>query len=169
MSLKYIEYEKVEAVKPEWLWSGSIRLGRVTLITGMGGVGKSTLTYKIAAAVTTAAPLLGQNSALLPPSYCIIQNSEDEPFEDTLPQLEQLGADISKIRTIGADGEQLTLLDSRFEEAVAELGAKLLVIDPYTTFLGRTSMYSPQSIRSALNHLQEIAQRHKCAVLLVVT
>jgi hypothetical protein len=97
----------------------------------------------------------------------LIQNSEDEPHEDTLPQLKHFGADTGKVRTIMTDGEPLTLLDPRFEEAVAELSAKLLVIDPYTTFLGASSMYSPQSMRSALNRLQEIAQKHRCAVVLV--
>ena len=167
MALKYLEYEKAKTVKPEWLWPGFIRLGKVCLITGEGGVGKSTLTYKLIAAVTTGAILPGQDETNIKPSFCLVQNSEDEPFEDTLPQLKHFGADMGKVRSIEADGEPLTLLDPRFEEAVSELGAKLLVIDPYTTFLGTSNMYSPQSIRSALNRLQEIAQKYKCAVVLV--
>ncbi|MCL2053212.1 MAG: AAA family ATPase [Oscillospiraceae bacterium] len=167
MALKYLKYEEAETAKPEWLWPGFIRLGKVCLITGEGGVGKSTLTYKLIAAVTTGKILPGQEEANIAPSFCLIQNSEDEPHEDTLPQLKHFGADISKVRSIEADGEPLTLLDPRFEEAVAELNAKLLVIDPYTTFLGTSSMYSPPSMRNALNRLQEIAQKHKCAVVLV--
>ena len=167
MAIKYLEYEKAETVKPEWLWPGFIRIGKATLITGEGGVGKSTLTYKLIAAVTTGNPLPGQDETTIPPSFCLVQNSEDEPFEDTLPQLKHFGADISKVRSIEADGEPLTLLDPRFEEAIAELGAKLLILDPYTTFLGASSMYSPQSMRVALNRLQEIAQKYKCSIVLV--
>jgi len=167
MALKYLEYDKAEIVQPEWMWPGFIRLGKVCLITGEGGVGKSTLTYKLIAAITMGAPFPGQDEATVPPSFCLVQNSEDEPFEDTLPQLKHFGADTSKVRSIMADGDPLTLLDPRFEEAVAELGAKLLVIDPYTTFLGSSNMYSPQSMRNALNRLQEIAQKHKCSVILV--
>ena len=167
MPLKYLEYDKAKTVKPEWLWPGFIRLGKVCLITGEGGMGKSTLTYKLIAAITTGDVLPGQEATTIPPSFCLIQNSEDEPLEDTLPQLKHFGADISKVRSIEADGEPLTLLDQRFEEAVAELGAKLLVLDPYTTFLGTSSMYSPQAMRNALNRLQEIAQKYKCAVVLV--
>jgi hypothetical protein len=166
-TIKYLEYDKAETAKPEWLWPGFIRLGKVCLITGEGGMGKSTLTYKLIAAVTTGEPLPGQDEASVPPSLCIIQNSEDEPFEDTLPQLRHFGADVGKVRSIMPGDEPLTLLDPRFEAAVAELNAKLLVVDPYTTFLGASSMYSPQSMRNALNRLQEIAQRHKCAVVLV--
>lgn len=167
MALKYLEYDKAETVQPEWLWPGFIRLGKVTLITGEGGMGKSTLTYKLIAAITTGDTLPGQDETTIPPSFCLVQNSEDEPLEDTLPQLKYFGADISKVRSIEADGEPLTLLDPRFEEAVAELGAKLLVLDPYTTFLGTSSMYSPQAMRNALNHLQEVAQKYKCAIVLV--
>ena len=167
MAIKYLEYDKAEAAKPEWLWPGFIRLGKVCLITGEGGVGKSTLTYKLVAAVTRGEALPGQDDTSIAPSFCLIQNSEDEPLEDTLPQLTHFGADTGKVRSIEADGEPLTLLDPRFEEAVAELNAKLLIIDPYTTFLGTSSMYSPQSMRNALNRLQEIAQKHKCAVVLV--
>ena len=167
MALKYLEYDKAETIKPEWLFPGFIRLGKVTLITGEGGTGKSTFTYKLIAAITTGGLLPGQDEATVPPSFCLVQNSEDEPFEDTLPQLEHFGADTSKVRSIMTDGDPLTLLDPRFEEAVAELGAKLLVIDPYTTFLGSSSMYSPQAMRTALNRLQEIAQKYKCAVILV--
>jgi len=49
-----------EPVKPEWLWPGFIRIGKVCLIIGEGGVGKSTLTYKLIAAVTTGTLLPGQ-------------------------------------------------------------------------------------------------------------
>ena len=167
MALKYLEYEKAEAAKPEWLWPGFIRLGKVCLITGEGGVGKSTLTYKLIAAVTTGEALPGQDMADIEPSFCIIQNSEDDPFEDTLPQLEHFGADTGKVRSIMVADEPLTLIDPRLEEAVAELKAKLLVIDPYTTFLGSSSMYSPQSMRNTLNRLQDLAQKYKCAVVLV--
>ena len=134
MAIKYLEYDKTEVVQPIWLWPGFIREGKVALITGEGGVGKSTLSYKLIAAVTTGSPLPGQEEATMPPSFCIVQNSEDEPREDTLPQLRHFGADTSKVRSIEADGEPLTLTDPRFEEAVAELGAKLLILDPYTTF-----------------------------------
>lgn len=167
MALKYLEYEKAEAAKPEWLWEGFIRLGKVCLITGEGGVGKSTLTYKLIAAVTTGEALPGQDNSNIKPSFCIIQNSEDDPLEDTLPQLKHFGADMGKVRSIMADDEPLTLLDPRLEEAIAELNVKLVAIDPYTTFLGASSMYSPQSMRTALNRLQELAQKHKCAVVLV--
>ncbi|MCL1878386.1 MAG: AAA family ATPase [Defluviitaleaceae bacterium] len=167
LEIKYFEYEKAKAVKPEWLWSGFMRLGKVCLITGQGGVGKSTLTYKLIKAITRGEPLPGQDKANVPPSFCIVQNSEDEEEEDTLPQLEYFDADMSKVRTIEAEGIPITLLDPRLEIAVEELGAKLLVLDPYTTYLGETNMYSPQSMRKALNHLQGIAQKHKCAVVLV--
>jgi len=167
MALKYIEYENLEIEKPEWLWPGFFRFGKVCLMTGEGGMGKSTLTYKLVAAVTTGAVLPGQEKPSVPPSFCIIQNSEDVPREDTLPQLIHFGADVSKVRSIETDGEPLTLLDPRFEEAVADLNAKLLIIDPYTAFLGNSSMYSPQSMRNVLNRLQDIAQKHKCCVILV--
>jgi len=167
MALKYIEYEKLEVVKPEWLWSGFFRFGKVCLMTGEGGMGKSTLTYKLVAAVTTGAVLPGQEKPSVPPSFCIIQNSEDIPSEDTLPQLIHFGADVSKVRSIDTEGEPLTLLDPRFEEAVADLNAKLLIIDPYTAFLGNSSMYSPQAMRNVLNHLQDIAQKYKRCVILI--
>ena len=64
MPLKYLEYEKAEAAKPEWLWPGFIRLGKVCLITGEGGVGKSTLTYKLIAAVTTGEALPGNEKPI---------------------------------------------------------------------------------------------------------
>ena len=110
MAIKYLEYDKTEVVQPVWLWPGFIREGKVALITGEGGVGKSTLSYKLIAAVTTGSPLPGQEEATIPPSFCIVQNSEDEPREDTLPQLRHFGADTSKVRSIEADGEPLGTL-----------------------------------------------------------
>ena len=94
--LKIVAMSEVETEKVDWLWKPYIPYGKITIIQGDGGYGKTTMSLVIAAAVTTGGTLPSCDNNI-EPSQVIIQNAEDNAADTIRPRLEQLGANISKI------------------------------------------------------------------------
>ena len=138
----------IAEVKPEpvnWLWPGRIALGKVSLIFGEPGIGKSQLSLDIAARVSKGAPWPDRGQA--PAGDVVILASEDGIADTVRPRLDVAGADVGRIHFVeavkGTDGGHLTfdlaahLRD--LEVKMAELAGRtrLVIIDPITSFMGR--------------------------------
>ena len=159
---------KMSDIRPEpvdWLWEPYIPSGAITLIQGDGGMGKTTVSLAIAAAVTTGDALPGGSRAV--PANVIIQNSEDSYAQTIRPRLEQLGADCGMIHVIDEDEKALSLSDERIGQTLIRTGAKLLLLDPVQAYLGGANMNSVGGVRPLMKRLGMVAARHGCAVLLV--
>lgn len=166
--LKLTRISDIKSEPVDWLWEPYIPSGAISLLQGDGGLGKTTLSLVIAAAITKGEPLPGQFvSTPTPPANVIIQNGEDSFTRTIKPRLEQLGADCSRIFTIDEKEMPLSFADARIEEAIVQTEAKLIILDPVQAFFGRANMNAANSVRPVMKQLGAVAEWTDCAVLLV--
>ena len=174
-----INLEEVVATPVEWLWDKRIPLGRITLLVGKPGQGKSFLTCDFAARVTTGTPW--PDGSPCHKGSVLMLTLEDDPADTIRPRLDAMHADVARVRILKAvnyrdiDGAPrqrgLTLADLPvIEKALESLSdCRLLVIDPIGDFLGgRVDSHRDNEIRAVLTPLAELARRRKVAVLVVM-
>lgn len=168
VELKLIHMEDVVSKEVEWLWYPYIPYGKITIIEGDPGEGKTTLVLKLAAALSRGLPLPCDDDKEYEPIHIIYQTAEDE-IEDTIkPRLEKAGADCSMIRVIDETDKELSMTDDRLEQAIIETGARLIILDPIQAYIGATvDMHRANEIRPVLKHLGTIAEKHNCAIILI--
>ena len=165
-----LQFEYFSSVKPrkvEWLWYPYIPYGKITVIQGDPGEGKSTFVINVAALLTNGTKMPdGVGGGI---SQTVIYQCAEDDIADTIkPRLVAAGADCSKIAYIIDDNNELTFEDTRIEEVLAKTGARLLVIDPIQAFLVQDSdMQSAARMRTALGKLADVAAKYQCAVVLV--
>lgn len=168
VELKLIHMEDVVSKEVEWLWYPYIPYGKITIIEGDPGEGKTTLVLKLAAALSRGLPLPCDDDKEYEPIHIIYQTAEDG-IEDTIkPRLEKAGADCSMIRVIDETDKELSMTDDRLEQAIIETKARLIILDPIQAYIGATvDMHRANEIRSVLKHLGIIAEKHNCAIILI--
>lgn len=168
VELKLIHMEDVVSKEVEWLWHPYIPYGKITIIEGDPGEGKTTLVLKLAAALSRGLPLPCDDDKEYEPIHIIYQTAEDG-IEDTIkPRLEKAGADCSMIRVIDETDKELSMTDDRLEQAIIETGARLIILDPIQAYIGATvDMHRANEIRPVLKHLGIIAEKHNCAIILI--
>jgi len=154
----------------EWLWPGWIPLGKLTVLDGDPGVGKSTLLLDLAARLSRDG--LMPDGAVGPVASSVILSAEDGDEDTIKPRLAAAGGVAKRLFTLAAvtgdDGEErppeVPLDLSAIEAAVAESGARLLVIDPLMAFLTGDAGRD-QDVRRALHKLARLAERRNCALV----
>ena len=168
VELKLIHMEDVVSKEVEWLWYPYIPYGKITIIEGDPGEGKTTLVLKLAAALSRGLPLPCDDDKEYEPIHIIYQTAEDG-IEDTIkPRLEKAGADCYMIRVIDETDKELSMTDDRLEQAIIETGARLIILDPIQAYIGATvDMHRANEIRPVLKHLGIIAEKHNCAIILI--
>lgn len=168
VELKLIHMEDVVSKEVEWLWYPYIPYGKITIIEGDPGEGKTTLVLKLAAALSRGLPLPCDDDKEYEPIHIIYQTAEDG-IEDTIkPRLEKAGADCSMIRVIDETDKELSMTDDRLEQAIIETKARLIILDPIQAYIGATvDMHRANEIRPVLKYLGIIAEKHNCAIILI--
>ena len=169
---------RVADVEPErvrWLWRGRLALGKLTLLEGDPGTGKSTLYAEIAAIISRGRPFPDQAETPVEPGNVVIVTCEDSIADTIRPRLDAAGADPRRIFVLrevqGADGPRAPVLPqdaALIEQAVRDVGACLLIVDPLSAHVDASvNMYRDQDVRRVLTILAGIAERCNCAVLAV--
>ena len=142
-----INMQDIEVEDVNWLWYPYIPFGKITVVQGDPGNGKTTFILAVSSIVTNGLsfPATNENTA---PANIIYQTAEDGLADTIKPRLLQYGADCSKVFVIDDSLKQLTLDDGRIEESVNKVNAKVLVIDPLQAFLGAdVDMHRANEIR----------------------
>ena len=162
------EYYSNVAPKPvDWLWYPYIPFGKLTVIQGDPGEGKSTFILNIVSCLTNGHPM-PDGYKTDRPCVAIYQCAEDGIADTIRPRLEQAGADCKKVAYIIDDDIALTLEDGRIESAIKETGAGVFIVDPIQAFMPPNSdMQSATKMRLVLRKLANIAEQNHCAVILV--
>lgn len=162
-------------VQPEavtWLWPGRIARGKLTLLVGDPGVGKSMLTIDLAARISRGAAFPDGSQA--PGGAVIVLTAEDGVADTVRPRLDAMMGDptrvfvLTGIRT-SADSTpghfQLTTDLPHLEHAITEHNAVLVVIDPLSAYLGEKDSYKDAEVRRVLGPLSMMAERTGVAVV----
>lgn len=160
-------YSNITPKSVDWFWYPYIPYGKLTLIQGDPGEGKSTFVLNLAALLSQGRPM--PDGSIIPePGVAIYQCAEDGVADTIKPRLEQAGADCKKVAYIIDDDIALTLEDGRIESALYETGAKLFIIDPIQAFIPPDSdMQNAAKMRAVLRKLAKTAEKYQCAVILV--
>ena len=158
-----------------WLWQKRIPRGKLVVIGGDPGLGKSYLTLDIAARVSLGGPW--PDGGMSPKGDVLLVSAEDGLADTIEPRLDLLGADVSKIHAISTtlkdDGQDIPLSLSehlgQLEDAIVQKKALLLVLDPILAFTGKkTDTYKTSDVRAVLAPLAAMAERTNCAVVSVL-
>ena len=165
-NLKLINMRDVEVDPICWLWYPFIPYGKVTIIQGDPGEGKTTLVLQIIARLTKGESIIDEDESL--PINVIYQTAEDGLADTIKPRLLAANADCSKVLVIDDSDMPLTMRDARLEQAIIETNAKLVVLDPIQGFLGAdVDMHRANEIRPIMKHISELAEKYKCAIILI--
>ena len=160
--LKIITVEEVE-----WLWYPYIPFGKLTIIHGDGGEGKTTLILQLAALLSRGEKL-PCDSTEREPIKVIYQTAEDGLGDTIKPRLLAGNADCSQIKVIDESEATLTMLDERIEKAIVETGARALILDSVQAYIGaKVDMNRANEVRAILSQLGRIAGQYRCAIILV--
>ena len=166
--MKLIKMNEVQAQKVSWLWYPYIPYGKITLIQGDPGDGKTTFVLAIAALLTNGKPMPESEDTAAMPVTVIYQTAEDGLADTIKPRLEEVSADCSRVIVIDESEQALTLSDSRIEQAIIKTNAKLLILDPLQAYLGNNvDMHRANEIRPIFKALAGVAERTGCAILII--
>ena len=165
--LKIISMDEVPVEEVEWLWYPYIPFGKLTIIHGDGGEGKTTLILQLAALLSRGEKL-PCDSTEREPIKVIYQTAEDGLGDTIKPRLLADNADCSQIKVIDESEATLTMLDERIEKAIVETGARVLILDPVQAYIGaKVDMNRANEVRAILSQLGQIAGQYRCAIILV--
>ena len=165
-TVEIIRMSEVDTQTVEWLWKPYIPLGKVTIVQGNPGEGKTTFALRLAAACTTGREL--PNMKPLPPFQVIYQTAEDGLGDTVKPRLMEAEADLDRVLVIDEAKRELTLSDERIEKAITQNGARLIILDPIQAYMGeKTDMNRANEVRPMFRRLADVAERTGCAVILI--
>ena len=165
-TVKIIRMSDVELTPVEWLWEPYLPFGKLSVLQGNPGEGKTYFAMHLAAACTNGKLL--PNMERMEPFNVIYQTAEDGLGDTVKPRLIEAGADLDRVLVIDDSDVQLTLSDERIEKAIVENNARLVIIDPIQAYLGAdVDMNRANEVRPIFMRLGQVAQRTGCAILLI--
>ena len=171
----------VEPQDVAWLWHPYIPLGKLTLLEGDPGLGKTFISLTLAAAITRGWPLLSQTGAPgddLEPADVLYMSAEDGLADTLRPRLDAADADVSRVHALTGfqvgEGDEAIMGAVNLgdipvlEQALEQTKAKLVIIDPLQAFLGAgVDMHRANEVRPLLSALGNLAEKYSCAVVCI--
>ena len=165
--LEIVRASEIEPRQVEWLWYPYIPFGKVTIIDGDPGEGKSMYVLALAALLTRGDPLPLSDQRHSPMDV-IYQNTEDDADDTVVPRFIRAGGDRERLLFISEEKKGLTFADGRLVQAIRQTGARLLILDPLVSYIGAdTALNSANEVRAQFNHLIHAAKETGCAILIV--
>lgn len=166
--------DQTEITSVNWLWKPFIPFGKVSMLEGNGGDGKTTLMLTIAAMLSRGITPPTLKNGVLDPSETIepittfFVTNEDGVGDMTIPRYIRAGGDRSKLAYSGELEHHLTLNEKELYEIINETGARLLIIDPLQSFLPQgINIGNMTQMRSVFSMLTKIAQATDCAIVII--
>jgi hypothetical protein len=176
----FIQASKVKTHHVDWLWPNRIPLGTLSLLVGIGGVSKSVLSLYMAAQISTGRPW-ADSSVPQKSGSTVILSAEDDPSITIVPRLKATGANADKIFILR--GKKVTLPDGTVGNTFlynlskdmdlihldntlkAVPDPRLVIIDPYTAYMGGADSNSNTDVRSFLHPLAALAADHNISIV----
>lgn len=176
-------YSQIEGRSIEWLWDQRIAFGKLTIIDGDPGQGKSMLTVDLAARVSQGWKMPDDSRGLATGAGVIFITPEDDPDDTIQPRLLRAGADLTRVYDLstapmgklspddeGYEAERDFMIREdleRLEEMIEDTGARLVIIDPITSVLGDHDMYRDNEVRALLSPLRRLLKKKNVAGVIV--
>jgi hypothetical protein len=167
----------VEPEKVIWNWKPYLPQGKVVIIDGDGGVGKTSLLLDIVARMTTGRDMPHDSKAKK--GGAVYVSFEDGIADTIVPRLRKMNADLTKIVSIkdvtvigddGIDIRPFSLADDipLLRHAVESVDAKVVIVDPiFSALEGSIDSYKDQAVRRALSPLVSFAEETGVTVVMV--
>lgn len=154
----------------KWLWYPYLPLGKIVLMQGDPGQGKTTLALFIAAIISSGQQFYDETPfGVRVPATVIYQTAEDGLADTIKPRLESMKPDFKNIFVIDEDKQGLTLADSRIEAVLIDKSPKLFVIDPLQAYLGAdVDMHKANQVRPIMSKIGALAEKYSCTFLFIV-
>ncbi|NYF80574.1 AAA family ATPase [Granulicella arctica] len=171
-SVSLLQGSEIQETPITWLWDGYLPQGKLTLLAGAGGTGKSTLAFSITATITTAG-LWPDGTRCNQAGNVLIWSSEDDPADTIKPRLMAVNADPTRYGIISGTIDEHGIRDAfdagrdmdSLREAVKSIGGiKLLIIDPIVTAV-TGDMHKANDVRRSLQAIVDFAAEMNCAVI----
>lgn len=156
-------YSKIESKSVEWLWYPYIPYGKITIIQGDPGEGKTSLALYLTSILSNGGEIPIAKT-ITQQEIVIYQNAEDGVADTIKPRLERFKANCDKVCYLRNGVERAI---DNLENAIAETGARMVILDPIQAFLGDTDLQRANNIRPIMTRLSRIAEEKKCAIILV--
>jgi putative DNA primase/helicase len=164
----------------EWLWQGRVAIGKLTLIAGEPGLGKSQITLRVAATVTNGDKWPNCENDHAPTGSVIILSAEDGLADTTRPRFDAAGGDASRVGVIRAIETKIdsgAVMRSSFNlasdlalleaEIIRRGDVRLVIIDPVSSYMGKTDSHKNTDVRGILEPIGDMAERLRVAVLAI--
>ena len=165
--LQMIKMSEIQSQEVSWLWYPFIPYGKLTIIQGDPGDGKTTLVLNIAAWLSKGEGL-DSEMKLSEPVNVIYQSAEDGLADTVKPRLELAGADCERILVIDEKEKSLSMVDERLEKAIVQTKARMLILDPIQAYLGGgMDMNRANEAKDMTKELGALAEKHQCAIVLI--
>ncbi len=165
--LQMIKMSEIQSQEVSWLWYPFIPYGKLTIIQGDPGDGKTTLVLNIAAKLSRGEGL-DSDMKLSKPVNVIYQSAEDGLADTVKPRLELAGADCERILVIDEKEKSLSMVDERLEKAIVQTRARMLILDPIQAYLGGgMDMNRANEARDMTKKLGALAEKYQCAIVLI--
>jgi putative DNA primase/helicase len=160
-------------IKPEainWLWNGWLAVGKMHILGGAPGTGKTTISMSLAATVTTGGSWPDKTQS--PVGNVVIWSGEDDPADTLVPRLTLSGADLSRVHfiaEISENGDRRAFDPARDMEPLrrklVDIGdVRLLIIDPIVSAIVGDS-HKNAEVRRGLQPLVDLAASVRCSLL----
>nr|MBQ6243007.1 AAA family ATPase [Lachnospiraceae bacterium] len=165
--LQYEYFSSIRQRTVEWLWYPYIPYGKLTVLQGDPGEGKSTFMLNIAALLTRGKDM-PDGFPISGPQQVVYQTAEDNLADTVKPRLIAANADCSRIAYIIDEDEPLTIEDARIEKVIRSTQARLFILDPLQAYLSSDSdMFFAGKMRQMLKKLADIGAKYNCAMVLI--
>lgn len=154
-----------------WLWRDWLARGKLHLLAGAPGQGKTTIALAFAATVTSGGRW--PNGASCKPGNVLIYSGEDDPADTLAPRLLASGADMSRcyfVKGTRIDGEEQAFDPARdmekLRKCIASMpgGIDLLIVDPIVGAVTGDSHKNTET-RRGLQPLVDLAAECRCALI----
>lgn len=166
---------QMSSVPPErirWVWPNRIPAGKLSILAGDPGLGKSFMALDMIARVSSGA-LWPDDSGRAPIGSAIILSGEDGLGDTLRPRLDQLDADCSRVFALrgvhrgGGETRPITVQDvESLRAAIEQAGdCRLVMVDPVSCYLGDIDAHRDTEVREALAGLEQVAQDTGAAIL----